>query len=187
MNRSRTAITVYYLEMTERDQLRPKYSQQPNLSVVESEIALPELSRFLYAAVGAQWHWWQRLSWTYQQWLDWLQQPSVRTWVAYVSGTPAGYFELEQQAQNSIELAYFGLLPRFISSGIGGHLLTTALQQAWGWQAQRVWLHTCSLDHPHALANYQARGLSIYRQETVYEHLPDQALEPWPGAFINRP
>lgn len=92
----------------------------------------------------------------------------------YVKGAPAGYFELEFQDGN-VEIACFGLLPRFIGLGLGGHLLTEAISRAWQMEATRVWVHTCTLDHPNALANYQARGLRIYREETHIQRVSGRA------------
>jgi GNAT superfamily N-acetyltransferase len=101
-----------------------------------------------------------------------------------VSGTPAGYFELERQHEAAVELAYFGLLSRFIGKGIGGTLLTAAINRAWEMGAQRVWVHTCTLDHPQALSNYQARGFRIVRREDMVEELPNEPLQPWLGANL---
>ena len=95
-----------------------------------------------------------------------------------------GYAELEWQAGGDVEVVYFGILPQFIGQGLGGHLLTAAVERAWQRGAARVWLHTCTLDQPHALAHYQARGFRLYRQETKPEELPPQAVGPWPGAKL---
>lgn len=152
--------------------------------IQQAEIGCPELNRFLYTAVGGAWYWTDRLAWTYQQWLDYLNRPEVQTWVGYVQGTPAGYFELEKQPEENVEIAYFGLLPQFIGKGLGGHLLTRAVEQAWAMRAKRVWVHTCTLDAPAALANYQARGFRIYKEVVSEETLPDQTPDPWPGAAI---
>jgi len=100
------------------------------------------------------------------------------------STTPVGYFELARQGGDDIEIAYLGLLPRFIGQGFGGILLTAAASRAWELGANRVWVHTCTLDHPQALSNYQARGFRVYRIEETIEDLPDQPLEPWPGASL---
>jgi len=86
--------------------------------------------------------------------------------VGYYDGSPAGYHELRQDDGDGVEIAYFGLLPAFIGRGFGGALLTHALDEAWRMEPTRVWVHTCTLDHPAALANYQARGMKIYRVET---------------------
>ena len=175
-------VTTYYLEMTDRSELRPKRVYNERLAIKQAHVPLPELNRFLYTAVGGEWYWLDRLSWTYQQWLDWLDRPAVETWVAYVSGTPAGYFELEVQAEGNVELVYFGLLPRFIGQGLGAHVLTSAIVRAWNMGASRVWVHTCTLDHPSALANYYARGFRMYREETHTQALPEHPPGPWPGA-----
>jgi GNAT superfamily N-acetyltransferase len=177
-------VTTTYLEMLSRAELRPARPSAIAFQLVQVEIPCPEFNRFLYTAVGARWWWYSRLAWDYARWLAYLDRPDLETWVAYVSGTPAGYFELERQPDAAVELAYFGLLPRFIGKGVGGALLTAAITRAWDMGAKRVWLHTCTLDHPQALANYQARGFRIFRIEEMTEDLPDEPLPPWPGAHL---
>lgn len=166
-------VTTYYLEMTNPRQLRPKPSSNPNFEIKQVEIPLPELNQFLYTTVGKTWFWTNRLNWTLQQWTAWADRPELKTWIGYLSGTPAGYFELEIQPANTIEVAYFGLLPRFIGQGLGGALLSAAVERAWALNAVRVWVHTCTLDHPRALANYQARGFRIFAQNNHSQELAE--------------
>jgi GNAT superfamily N-acetyltransferase len=175
-------VTTTHLEMRGRSELRPAGPARVSLGLVQAEIACPELNRFLYAAVGAQWWWHSRLPWDYARWLAYLDRAELETWVAYASGTPAGYFELERQGAGNVELAYFGLFPRFVGTGLAGALLTAAVARGWDMGAARVWVHTCDLDHPQALRNYQARGFTVFRVEQQVEELPDHPLEPWPGA-----
>lgn len=176
-------VTIYHLEMTHPTQLRPARHTGAGTTLVQAKIPSPELNRFLYTAVGGPWYWIDRLSWSYDQWLSWLDRPEQETWVLYKSGTPAGYFELEAQPGGSVEIAYFGLLPQFIGRGLGGYLLTRAIQRAWACSdTQRVWVHTCSLDHPNALAAYQARGLRVFKEEAHQQSLPDTPPGPWAGA-----
>ena len=177
----RRLVTVHYLELTDPSQLSPGNSETVAYVLVQAELPNPELNRFLYASVGAEWCWYERLDWSYEQWMTYLDRPAVATWVAYVQGSPAGYFQLEDQDNGAVEIALFGLMPQFIGIGVGGALLTDAVQTAWARGAQRVWLHTCSLDHPSALSNYQARGFRLFDTQEAYEDLPDAALEPWPG------
>ena len=106
-----------------------------------------------------------RLSWTDEQIRARLEDPAVSLHVLTVSESPAGYFELERHGDGSVEIAYFGLLPEFLGRGLGKHLLTEAVQQAWGLGASRVWVHTCTLDGPAALPNYLARGFQPFRTE----------------------
>jgi GNAT superfamily N-acetyltransferase len=175
-------VTTTHLEMTSREQLRPVPASTTAFNLVRVEIPCPELNRFLYTTVGAKWCWYSRRSWTKDRWLAYLDRPELETWVAYVSGTPAGYFELERQSAGNVEIVYFGLLPGFIGKGLGGPLLTAAVNRAWDTGATRVWVHTCDLDHPKALANYQARGFHIFHVESKTEQLPDKPWEVWPGA-----
>ena len=176
------SVTTWYLEMCSPAELRAARIPTIEHRIEQARIPLPELSRFLYTAVGGPWHWRDRLGWTYAQWMAWLDRPEVQTWVLYASGTAAGYVELERQAGAQVEIAYFGLIPRFIGQGLGGHLLSVGIELAWAMQAQRVWVHTCSLDGPTALGNYTARGLRVYRQETCERPDPGAADGPWPGA-----
>jgi GNAT superfamily N-acetyltransferase len=158
------AETIYYLEMKSRDDLRP--AAEP-VEVRLQESHDPRVSRSLYANVGGNYNWIERGGWTDRQWSDQLTGPNVETWYAYDSGELAGFFELEMQESNSVEIVYFGLLPEFVGKGLGGAMLSKALLRAWEMGASRVWLHTSSLDHAHALPNYQARGFHIYNKVDV--------------------
>ena len=179
-------VTTWHLEMLSPEQLRRAAAPDPAPAIVRAEIPSPALNRFLYTSVGGAWHWVDRLPWTWQQWMQWLDRPQHQTWVMTVSGTPAGYFELEKQGED-VEIAYFGVAPGFIGRKLGGYLLTRALEQAWAMGARRVWVHTCSLDHPFALANYRARGMQVYREETQIKDVADDAPGPWPGAGAPAP
>jgi GNAT superfamily N-acetyltransferase len=173
-------VTIRYLEMTSRDQVRPPSRPASDLKFVRAEVPLPEFNRFFYVTVGRDWFWIDRLSWSRQRWTQWLDRPELQTFAAYVRGTPAGYFELEQQPEGNVEVAYLGLVPQFIGHRVGGHLVAEAATRAWDTGARRVWLHTCSLDHPQALANYLARGFKQFKFETVEKELPDPASRRWP-------
>jgi GNAT superfamily N-acetyltransferase len=179
-------VTTWCLEMLAPEQLRPSAVPDPAPAIVRAAVPSPELNRFLYTSVGGAWHWVDRLPWTWQRWMQWLDRPEHQTWVMYVSGTPAGYFELDRQGDD-VEIAYFGVAPGFIGRKLGGHLLTRTLEQAWAMGARRVWVHTCSLDHPAALANYQARGMTVYQEATQIKDVAGTAPGPWPGADAPAP
>lgn len=178
---SPVAVTRWYLEMNSPSALMASPAPEPAPPIVRAEVPSPALNRFLYTSIGGDWHWTDRLPWTWDQWMRWLDRPEQQTWVMYVSGTPAGYFELEKQPGDQVELAYFGLAPQFVGRRLGGHLLTVALQKAWALGARRVWVHTCTLDHAAALANYKARGMKVYKEETEMKSL-GATPGPWPGA-----
>ena len=169
-------IEITYVEMLDPSLLVP--SRETELVVTEAEIPSPELNRFLYTAVGSRWGWIHRRDWSYETWQQYLSRPDMHTWVGYVCGTPAGYFELEQEGEE-VEIRSFGLLPQFYGRGLGGDLLTRAVRIAWSMHASRVWLHTCSLDSPLGLKNYLARGFRIYKTERVIERQRSAPREPW--------
>ncbi|MBO0702632.1 MAG: GNAT family N-acetyltransferase [Candidatus Dormibacteraeota bacterium] len=174
--------------MRDEAALRPAAPPRRAVELRQAEVPSPEFSRFLYTAVGGDWYWTDRLLWTYAEWQQWLDRPSVSTWVAVEGANPAGYAELVQEplagapADTQVEIRQFGLLPQFRGAGVGGWLLTEALRRAWALRPRRVWLHTCSLDGPAALPNYQARGLTVYDQRTEETALPAEPPGPWPGA-----
>lgn len=155
-------MQIFYLEMLSLQALRPKHTDDSAFRVMETAVPQPSFNKYLYTLVGRDWHWLDKRRWTEAQWREYVSDPALRTWVAYQGGTPAGYFELQKQGGEQVEIAYFGLAPDFIGQGYGGALLTEAVRQAWAWGAARVWVHTCTLDHPAALANYQARGFTVY-------------------------
>lgn len=158
-------VTIYYLEMSHENLLKPKQAVE-GLTVIETVIKEYRFNRFLYSLVGEQWQWLDKLEESEKSWKEYSERDNLRTWVAYYQGAIAGYFELEVSDDKEVEIKYFGLAPAFIGKGFGGCLLTYAIQQAWQvCHAKRVWVHTCSLDHPSALANYQARGLVLYQQK----------------------
>lgn len=168
---SERLTTTYYLDMHSPEQLCAK-PLPAELQVVECQIKQFQLNRFLYQLVGGPWAWTDKLVWTDAQWQAQVSQSNQRTWVAYQHGAVAGYYELLMSAAGDVEIQYFGLVAEFFGQGFGGALLTHALQSAWAWPGtQRVWVHTCTLDHPSALANYQARGLRLYQQELSGEAL----------------
>jgi GNAT superfamily N-acetyltransferase len=159
------AVVRTYLEMTDPSELRPAGAPRTDGSVEITKVDPPDgaTSAWFYRHVGEPHQWTDHASRTDAEWQAWAE--SVETWVATVDGDRAGYYEL-RPADDGVEIAYFGLLPGAQGAGLGGHLLTQALIRAFE-LAPRAWVQTCTLDGPHALANYEARGLRSFRTETL--------------------
>jgi GNAT superfamily N-acetyltransferase len=162
---TRQAVRTY-LEMTQPSDLQGADAPVGDARVERVEGCPPALWRRLYTEVGREYHWVDRLEWTDDDIRRYLDDPALELWILQVAGEPAGYFELRKEPDGAVEVAYFGLLPAYTGRGLGKFLLTRATERAWARGAQRVWLHTSSLDHPSALLNYLARGFSIWKQET---------------------
>lgn len=161
----RQTYTTYYLEMLQVTELKTK-PLPATLQIIECEETQPEFNRFLYELVGKTWEWGDLDAWSDADWQALVEQDCHRTWVAYHRGAIAGYYELYRPDGRNTEIRYFGLAPQFLGKGFGGALLSHAIASAWQWLGtQRVWVHTCTFDHPAALGNYQARGLRLYQQE----------------------
>jgi GNAT superfamily N-acetyltransferase len=175
-------VTITHLELRSPADLRLKPAPTPDVDVVRVPIAIPAINRFFYTAIGGDYFWLERLPWTYADWMMYLDRPEQQTWLITVAGVPAGYFELEHQPGDDVEIVYFGLLPQFTARGLGGWSLGEAASRAWEMGAKRVWVHTCDLDHAGALPNYLARGFQVFKVETKEEKLPERSPGPWPGA-----
>lgn len=178
----RVTARRYFLHMQNTERWIPAHTRPAHADLRRAAVPCPEFSRFLYTAVGGDWYWIDKLGWTYDQWMAMVSDPDFQTWVLYVQGTPAGYFELHQTGKG-VEIASFGLLRGFQQQGLGSFLLSRAVECAWAMQPHRVWLHTCELDHPHALDNYLKRGFEIFEQGLCQYELPSQPVGPWAGAM----
>jgi GNAT superfamily N-acetyltransferase len=161
------AFTVSYLEMRSPAALKPKHFPDPRFAVREATVKQWEFNRFLYLLVGREWHWNDKRGWSEAQWKAYAESENLQTFVAYYDGSVAGYFEMRPDKIGGVEIAILGMAPRFLGRGFGAALLTHALEAAWRHEPTRVWLHTCSFDHPAALPNYQARGMTVYKVETT--------------------
>lgn len=129
--------------------------------------------RELYRDVGRAYHWRDREAWSDADLAAYLARADVAVYVLSRGAEPLGYFELQRHADGSVEIVYFGLVRAAHGQGIGKWMLTRAAEAAWAQGATRVWLHTCTLDSPAALPNYQARGFVPYRTETYTVDLPE--------------
>ncbi len=165
---TRIEITRTYLEMRSVSELRGFRIVDPLIKLEQQRDCSIDLFRFLYREVGKNYFWTDRLPWTDAQIKAHLDQPEVTVWLMTYNDEIAGYFELKKESDGATEVAYFGLMPEFIGRGLGKHLLTCAVEQAWVDGAKRVWLHTCTDDDAAALPNYLKRGFKPFKTETYW-------------------
>ncbi len=158
-------VTRTYLEMRHPTQLNAARNDDPRIRVEQMHECSPSFFRFLYVEVGRNYYWIDRLPWTDEDIAAHLSQPQISLWLMTEDSANVGYFELRRCEDGAVEIAYFGLLPEFIGRGLGKHLLTCAVERAWAEDANRVWLHTCTLDDKAAMPNYLKRGFRPFKTE----------------------
>ena len=128
-----------------------------------------QMNKFFYKNIGKNHHWIDRLVWTEKQWIEYVSDKDVKTYVLKIENDFVGYFELNlHPKKNEVEIAYLGLLKEYHNMKLGSYLLSVAIKKSFLNEPKRVWVHTCSLDHKNALNNYIARGMKIFKTETVY-------------------
>jgi GNAT superfamily N-acetyltransferase len=163
-------VTIYYLEMLAHAK-RSVPAPRSGLSVIHAKHPAVAYYRFLYNGVGKDYHWYSRGRLADVELAAIVQHPLNEIHVLHVGGTPAGFTELDRRNNDDIELVQFGLMPEFIGQGLGKYFLQWTIDQAWSYQPTRFWLHTCTLDHPVALPNYQKAGFVVYKQEEVQREI----------------
>ena len=127
-----------------------------------------QLNKFFYKNIGKKHKWIDRLSWSEEKWINYVSLDNVQTYVLKFKDDLVGFFELINHSdKNETEIAYFGILEEYQNKKLGSYLLTEDIKKSFKNNVNRVWVHTCTLDHKNALKNYLARGMTIYKKEIV--------------------
>jgi len=157
-----------YLEINSINDLNESGTLNDRYSVKLLEPINFELNKFFYKNIGKNHHWVDRLIWTEKQWIEYVSDKKVKTYILKNNDELAGYFELiYHKDNNEVEIAYLGLLEEYHNQKLGSYLLSSAIKSSFINKPKRVWVHTCSLDHKNALTNYIARGMKIFKKETI--------------------
>jgi GNAT superfamily N-acetyltransferase len=157
-----------YLEISSIQDLNEVVTINADCSLDLLEPINFQLNKFFYKNIGKKHNWIDRLVWTEAQWIDYVSNKNVKTYVFKFKDDLAGFFELiSHDEKKEVEIAYFGLLEEFQNKKLGSYLLSQAIKKSFKGRINRVWVHTCSLDHKNALNNYIARGMKIFKTETI--------------------
>ena len=157
-----------YLEINSIKDLKETNQVFDDFSIVLVDPDNFQLNKFFYKNIGKKHRWVDRLIWSEQQWIDYVSSSKVKTYVLKNKDDPIGFFELIFHLENKeVEIAYFGILEEYQNKKLGSFLLSEAIKKSFYENINRVWLHTCSLDHENALKNYLARGMKIFKSEIV--------------------
>ena len=160
-------INRNYLEIFSINDLRETKKLSKNYSIKLLDPTDFQLNKFFYKNIGKSHQWVDRLIWTDQDWINYVSNKNVKTYILKEKEELAGYFELNLH-KDEVEIAYLGLLKEYHNQNLGSILLSSAIKNSFSvGKLKRVWVHTCSLDHKHALKNYLSRGMKIFKKETI--------------------
>ena len=157
-----------YLEINSINDLKEGINPSDNYILILLDPINFQLNKFFYKNIGKKHKWVDRLIWDEQRWIDYVSSQKVKTYVLKNKDDLVGFFELIfHYEKNEVEIAYFGILEEYQNKKLGSYLLSEAIKKSFNKNVNRVWLHTCSLDHKNALNNYVARGMKIFKTEIV--------------------
>lgn len=161
---------VFYLQM-----LAPREYQTPapfdGIEIVRAIRPSVSFYRFLCDSVGRDFNWVDRKLLSDGELGRIIHDDRVEIHVLQIRGAPAGYAELDRRVDAEIELAYFGIMPRFAGRGLGRYFLHWAIETAWSYSPRRLWLHTCELDHPAALPMYRKAGFELFDERVIEQRV----------------
>ena len=161
-------ITRHYLEIKSVKKLNEIKCKEKNFKVILVKPINFQLNKFFYKKIGKKHHWNDRLVWTDNNWISYVSNKNVKTYILKDFNNLVGYFELIlHEKEKEVEIAYFGILENYFGRGLGGFLLSQSIRKSFLLNVKRIWLHTCSLDHKNALKNYLSRGLTVFKTEIL--------------------
>jgi len=157
-----------YLEINSLNDLKDGELPSEDFKVNFIESTDFQLNKFFYKNIGKKHKWIDRLIWTEEHWIKYVSNKNVKTFVLKNKKDLVGFFELIIHSEKKeVEIAYLGILEEYQNKKLGSFLLSDAIKKSFQQNVERVWLHTCSLDHKNALNNYLARGMKIFKSEIV--------------------
>ena len=156
-----------FLEIKDLRNLKENMNKENNFLIKKIKPDF-QLNKFFYKQVGKKHRWIDRLIWSDEKWMTYISNRNLETYVISKYDELVGFFELLYNPElKETEISYFGLLEEYIGKGIGGFALSSAIRKAFEKNINRLWLHTCTLDHPNALKNYIARGMTVFKKENI--------------------
>jgi len=163
-----TKVHRNYLVINSLEELNFSKSPKNNCQLVEINPPDFQINKFFYKQIGKDHRWIDRLIWDDRKWISYVDKSNVNTFVLKENEKLVGYFEqIINYEKKDCEIAYFGILKEFYGKKYGAYFLSLAIKKCFEQNLEKVWLHTCSLDHENALKNYLARGMKIFKSETI--------------------
>ena len=157
-----------YLEINSLEDLHERSKPSDDYSLNLLDPINFQLNKFFYKNIGNKHKWVDRLIWTEEKWINYVSSKNVKTYVLKCKDDLVGFFELiHHQEKKEVEIAYLGILQDYQNKKLGSYLLSEAIKESFKNKINRVWVHTCTLDHKNALKNYITRGMKIFKSEII--------------------
>ena len=157
-----------YLEINSLEDLNQGSKPSDDYSLNLLDPTNFQLNKFFYKNIGKKHNWVDRLIWTEEKWIDYVTSNKVKTFVLKFKDNFVGFFELiYHEEKKEVEIAYLGILEEYQNKQLGSYILSEAIKESFKNKIDRVWVHTCTLDHRNALKNYITRGMKIFKTETI--------------------
>ena len=161
-------VTRNYLEINSLEDLNEGSRPNSDYSLNLLDPINFQLNKFFYKNIGNKHKWVDRLVWNEEQWINYASNQNVKTYVLKCKDDLVGFFELINHNENKeVEIAYLGILEEYHNKKLGSYLLSEAIKESFKKNINRVWVHTCTLDHKNALKNYITRGMKIFKTEII--------------------
>ena len=161
-------VERYFLELKLPIKNKVVFNKPKNLKITLDVDDDFKINKFFYKIIGKDHYWKDRLIWTDKQWINYVKNPNLETWVLKDNDELIGYYEKENHIKNNeVELINMGILKEYRGNKYGKLILEHLISDSLLKKYNRVWVHTCSLDHKFALKNYLARDFKIFKKEKI--------------------
>jgi len=160
-------VTRYYLKIESLHNFKDFYEKKEDFTILKEKNLDIGFVKFLYKEIGKDFYWRDRLIWSDQDWFNLISRLDYQLYTLRILNDLAGYYEVLSDIEKNFEISYFGIFRQYFGKKIGSYLLSHAIKNLFNQGAKKIWVHTCTLDHPNALNNYLSRGMEIYKEEKI--------------------
>ena len=161
-------VQRFFLELKKTKKVNQQTVYPKNVKIFLDTKKDININKFFYRQIGKDHFWRDRLLWTDNEWSRYINNKSLEIGIMKIDGELIGFYEQEfHETKNEIELIQMGVLKEYQGKKLGSFLLKYIIHNSFNKNVERIWVHTCSLDHKYALNNYLSKGFNIFKDETI--------------------
>ena len=161
-------VRRYFLEIKKQNYIKLFFAPSNNLTIEQDKQKDFNINKFFYKEIGKDHYWRDRLIWSDKEWSKYISNKNLETWIMKVNGELVGFYEKEfHPKKNEVELINMGILKEYRKNRLGSIMLEHFIFNAFEIDPNRLWVHTCSLDHKYALHNYKSKGFKVFKEEEI--------------------